>query len=493
MAERVYLAIDLGAESGRVIAGRLIQGRVTLDELHRFPNGPVMVAGTRRWDLLRLWSEILEGLALAARRYGDAIVSAGVDTWGVDYVLLSAKDEFVGQPYNYRDARTQGVMEQVFARVPREEIFAQSGLQFMEINTLYQLVAMQTSDPKLLANAERFLMMPDVFHWLLCGSRVVEFTNATTTQFLQARQRTWAIDLLRKLEIPTHIFREIVAPGHAAGVAAPGSGDAHRSRADRSDRTGHARHGFGRRGGTDRAHRTRELGLYQFGNLVAHRSRGAGGDPHSRGPRPECHQRGRDRRHLPSAEERDGAVAVQECRHAFERQGRNYDYDQLTVMAREAEAFRSLIDPNDGCFLSPDDMSAAIRNWCSAHGQPVPETDGQLIRCALESLALKYRAVLEGLESLTGETIEVIHVVGGGSRNDLLNQFTADACGKPVIAGPTEATALGNVLVQARTMGDVGTLAEIRNIVRSSSELTTFEPRDRQAWDDAFQRFQSIS
>ncbi len=232
MAERIYLAIDLGAESGRVIAGRLSDGKVSLDEVHRFPNGPITVAGTRRWDVLRLWSDILEGLTLAARKYGSEIVSVGVDTWGVDYVLLSAKDELLGQPYNYRDPRTKGMMQQTFARVPREEVFAQTGLQFMEINTLYQLVAMQHADPQLLGVAERFLMMPDFFHWLLCGSRVVEFTNATTTQFLQASERTWATGIAAEARPSGAHLSGDRAAGHAPGDVADRSLPAHRTATD---------------------------------------------------------------------------------------------------------------------------------------------------------------------------------------------------------------------------------------------------------------------
>ncbi len=198
MAERVFLAVDLGAESGRVISGRFDGRRVRLTDVHRFANHVVPVAGTRRWDVLRIWTDIQDGLAKAAQSEGSAIASIGVDTWGVDYVLLNKHNEILGQPYNYRDPRTKGLMDRAFTRVPKREIFAATGLQFMEINTLYQLIAMQLSDPALLAQADRFLMMPDFFHWLLSGSKVVEFTNATTTQFLNATERSWATDLLRK-------------------------------------------------------------------------------------------------------------------------------------------------------------------------------------------------------------------------------------------------------------------------------------------------------
>ncbi|HWL06907.1 MAG TPA: FGGY family carbohydrate kinase, partial [Planctomicrobium sp.] len=217
MSERIYLAVDLGAESGRVIAGRFDDGQVELEELHRFSNGPVNVAGTLRWDLIGLWKEILIGLRNAAQTYGKKIVSVGVDTWGVDYVLLSEKGEMLGQPYNYRDSRTDGMLEHACTRVPRKQIFSATGLQFMPINSLYQVLAMQLKDPDLLDQADRFLMIPDFFHWLLCGSKVVEFTNATTTQFFDPVRRTWALDLLRKLDIPTKMLPEVVPPGTNLG------------------------------------------------------------------------------------------------------------------------------------------------------------------------------------------------------------------------------------------------------------------------------------
>jgi rhamnulokinase len=492
MAERVYLAIDLGAESGRVIGGRLAGGKVTLDELHRFSNGPVAVAGTRRWDVLKLWSDIQEGLAKAAREYGDSIVSVGVDTWGVDYVLLSKRDEILGQPYNYRDPRTRGVMEHAFTRVPRRDIFAQTGLQFMEINTLYQLISMQLNDPQLLALADRFLMMPDFFHWLLCGSRVVEFTNATTTQFFHPKNRAWAADLLRTFDIPVSIFPEVVSPGTKLGqlraevstrtglkridVVAPPTHDTGAAVvAVPTKHTGHANWAYISSGTWSLIGVEVPDAILTDAALAVNVTNEGGVDGTYR-----------------LLKNVMGLWLVQESRVSFERQGRPYEYDQLTKLASEAEQFRSIIDPNHDAFLSPDDMAAAIQQWCRRSDQPVPETDGQIVRCALESLALKYRHVLEGIESLTGERVEVIHVVGGGSKNDLLNQFTANACGRPVVAGPTEATALGNVLVQARAAGDIGTLSEIRDIVRASSELATFEPQHQDEWDEAYERFRRL-
>ena len=493
MAERVFLAIDLGAESGRVMAGILSKGQIRLEEVHRFPNGPVNVAGTRRWPVLRLWNDIQDGLAKAHTQYGGRIASLGVDTWGVDYVLLSKKDELLGFPYNYRDPRTQGMLAHALTKVSRKEIFLQTGLQFMEINTLYQLLTMQLNDPELLAAANRFLMMPDFFHFLLCGSRVAEFTNATTTQFHHPQQRIWSVELLHKFGIPTHMFPEIVSPGTKLGAV----------REDVMLRTG--------------------LGKVPVVAPATHDTGAAvAAVPTAHTGQPNWAYISSGTWSLIGVEVRDailtdaalalnvtneggvdgtfrllknvmGLWLVQQSKQSFERRGKNFDYTALTLAASSSISFRSLVDPNDSVFLNPSDMVTAIQDWCRKTNQPVPEDEGAIVRCALESLALKYREVLEGMESLTGQRVEVIHVVGGGSKNDLLNQFTANACGRPVIAGPTEATALGNVLIQARATGDVHSLADIRSIVRDSYELQTFTPQQIPAWDEAYKRFRSLT
>lgn len=493
MSEHVYLAVDLGAESGRVIAGLYDGSTVRLEEIHRFPNGPVNVAGSLRWDVIGLWREIVEGLKQAATKFGDRIESVGVDTWGVDYVLLSEKDEFVGQPYNYRDKRNDGMMEHAFTRVPKAEIFANTGLQFMQINSLYQLISMQLNDPKFLSVARHFLMMPDFFHWLLCGSKVVEFTNATTTQFVHPVSRTWAVDMLRKFEIPTEMLPEIVSPGtrlgalrqqvsHETGlgridVVAPATHDTGAAvAAVPTERTGRANWAYISSGTWSLIGVEIQEAILTAEALEQNVTNEGGIDGTYR-----------------LLKNVMGLWLVQECRRSFERTGKSFDYSDLTQLAAESEPFRSILDPNDSVFLAPEDMAQEIRDWCLEHGEPAPETEGQFVRCALESLALKYRKVLRGIEKLTGETIEVLHIVGGGCKNELLNQLTADACGIPVVAGPVEATALGNVLIQARSSGAIGTLEEIRNVVRASSELKTFEPQDSTAWDAAYERYLKLS
>ncbi|MEZ5940693.1 MAG: rhamnulokinase [Planctomycetaceae bacterium] len=489
MSERIYLAVDLGAESGRVIAGLFDGSTIELDEIHRFSNGPLPLAGTRRWDVLRLWSDIVEGLKKAAAKYGDKILSVGVDTWGVDYVLLSKSGQLVGQPYNYRDPRTDRMLETAFSRVPKKEIFAQTGLQFMQINTLYQVLSTQLNDPEMLQFAHRFLMMPDFFHWLLCGSQAVEFTNATTTQFLNAKERNWAFDLLRQLGIPTHILPELVTPGTKLGtlreevtkltglrkidvIAPPTHDTASAVVAVPTERTGNANWAYISSGTWSLIGVEVQQAILSEEALQQNVTNEGGVDGTYR-----------------LLKNVMGLWLVQECRRAFEEEGNSFDYTQLTHLATQSTPFRSLVNPNDPSFLSPAHMPRAMADWCGKTNQPVPETEGQFIRCALESLALKYREVLTGIESLTGERVEEIHIVGGGCQSQLLNQFTANACGRPVIAGPIEATALGNVLIQARATGDIGSLDDIRKVVRNSVKLERFEPQQSAAWDSAYERF----
>jgi rhamnulokinase len=492
MSEQCYLGIDLGAESGRVVAGLYDGTSVKLQELYRFPNGPVALGGTLRWDVLRLWSEIQTGLTKAADEFGDSIASVGVDTWGVDYVLLSKTNEILCQPFQYRDSRTQGMLAAALARVPKQEIFTQTGLQFMEINTLYQLLAMQQTDASIMELADKILLMPDFFHWCLCGSRVVEFTNATTTQCFHPTQRDWAYDLLRKFELPTEMFSEVVPPGTKLGKIREDVSS--RSGLKRIDVVTPATHDTGsavaavpteRTGSADWAYIS--SGTWSLMGV-------------------EVNEAVLTDKALEYNVTNEGGIdgtyrllknimglwLVQECRRSFQRQGRDRDYAQLAQAARSAPPFRSLVDPDDSRFLNPDDMPAALQKYCSDHGEPIPETEGQLVRCALESLALKYRFVLNRLETLTGVRVELIHIVGGGTQNELLNQFTANACGRLVVTGPVEATALGNVLVQARSAGELDSLADIREVVRASSDLKRYEPSDEPAWQEAYSRFQGF-
>jgi rhamnulokinase len=492
MAERCFLAVDLGAESGRVVAGLFDGTQIRLEELHRFPNGPVSVAGSLRWNVVGLWSEIQTGLAKAASKFGDSITSVGVDTWGVDYVLLSKTDEILGQPYHYRDSRTEGRLNQALSRVPKPEIFSQTGIQFMEINTLFQLISAQQTNPALLELADTLLLMPDFFHWLLSGSRVVEFTDATTTQCFNPTQGDWAFDMLGKFEIPEHIFPEVVKPGTKLGQLRDEI--ARRTGLARIDVVTPATHDTG---SAVAAVPTENTGAPNWAYISSGTWSLMGVEVNS----PILSDRALSF-NLTNEGGIDGTYRllknimglwlVQECRRSFERAGKSYDYSQLTQMASEAPPFRSFVNPDDPAFLSPEDMPTAIQDWCRKTEQPVPETEGQLVRCALESLALTYRTVLKGLEDLTETLVEVMHIVGGGTQNELLNQFAADALNRPVVTGPIEATALGNVLVQARTAGEIGSLADIRRVVRASSDVKRYEPTNSEAWQEAGGRFDAL-
>ncbi|MGE3315451.1 MAG: rhamnulokinase family protein [Planctomycetaceae bacterium] len=492
MAEQCYVGVDLGAESGRVIVGRFDGRTIELDPLHRFANGPVQVADTLRWNVLGLWSEIQNGLAKSATQYGGKIASVGVDTWGVDYALFDKAGEMLGQAWHYRDPRTRGMMESAFATVSRPEIFSQTGLQFLEFNTLFQLIAMRRSDPALLKSADRLLMMPDLFHWMLSGARVVEFTNATTTQCFHAVRGEWAFDMLNQFDLPTAMFPEVVPPGTNLGplreniaartglkridVIAPATHDTGAAvAAVPTDRTGSPTWSYISSGTWSLMGVEVQDAILTGRALELNVTNEGGIDGTYR-----------------LLKNIAGMWLVQESRRSFERSGRSFDYAQLAKMAADSTPYRSLINPDDRRFLTPDDMPTAIRERCRELGEPVPENEGQLVRCALDSLAMRYRMVLGWLEELTGVKVEVIHVVGGGSQNELLNQLTANVCGRPVIAGPVEATALGNVLVQARSRGELSTLADIRAVVRASSDLKQYEPRDRDLAEQAYSRFTRV-
>ena len=477
------LAFDLGAESGRAVLGAYDGERLQLTELHRFGNGPVRILDSLHWDVLRLFSEMKAGLAKAA---SHGLSGIGVDTWGVDWALLDAAGGLVGMPYHYRDSRTDGVMEQVFARVPRAEVFACTGIQFMQLNTLYQLYAMAQRQPRLLAAAETLLMMPDLLNYWLTGRKVCEFT---TSQMYDPIAGDWARPLLDKLDLPHHILPPIVPPGSVLGpilpavaeevgcgpvpVIAPASHDTGSAvvavPAAVPDFVYISSGTWALQGVEVRAPVINEATLqHNFTN-----EGGAGGTY----------------RLLKNIV---GLWLVQECRREWQRQGVDLSYDELTAQAAAAPAFGSLVNPDHPSFLPPGGMTARIQGYCRATGQAVPEVRGAIVRCALESLALRFRAAVEQLESITGRPLGVIHIVGGGARNELLNQFTADATGRPVVAGPVEATAMGNIAVQLIGLGHLRSVQEARDLVRRSVAPKTYEPQDAAPWDESYARFRAL-
>jgi len=487
---RRFLGFDLGAESGRAIVGSLENGRLTLETVHRFPNGPVDVAGTLHWNVLGLFQEMKAGLRAAAGKYKDEIVSLGCDTWGVDFALIGARGELLGNPVHYRDARTRGMFQAAFARVPREEIYEATGIQFMEINTLFQLLSMKLQDSPLLGAARKMVMMAGLFHYFFTGRTVAEFSLATTTQMYDPRAGAWATGLLRKLDIPTGMLPEIVPCGARLG----------RLRGAVAEETGAGPIEVIAPACHDTA--AAVAAVPASGRDWAYISSGTWSLMGAEMPRPMITSRvlgcnftneggvGGTFRFLKNIM---GLWLVQQCRRQWEREGAALDYGDMAQMAARAPAFRAFVDPDDPSFLNPPDMPAAIAAWCERSGQEPPRTRESVLRCALESLALRYRATLDELNEVLSTKHRVLHIVGGGCQNELLNQFTADACGVPVHAGPVEATAAGNVLMQAVSMGDLGGVDDLRRVVRDSFGVRTYEPQDSGRWDEAYARFRELT
>jgi rhamnulokinase len=477
-----YLAIDIGAESGRTILGSLVDGKIKLSETHRFANGPILLPDGLHWDVLRLWDEMKHGIA-AMVKSGAALDSIGVDTWGVDFALLDRNGTLLGNPFHYRDTRTDGMLDEAFQRMPREEIFAQTGIQFMQINTLYQLLAVARTNAPVLDAAQTFVTIPDLFNYWLSGEIAVEFTNATTTQCFDPIQRDWATSVLEAFNIPTHIFKPVTDPGTAIGNLLPnvasetGAGDVEIILPACHD-TGSAVVAV--------PAQNQDFAWISSGTWSI---MGAEVSEPSLGPEALKYNftnEGGVFNTWRLSKNIMGLWLVQECRREWQNQGEDHSYDELMKFAAEADAFLAVIDPDDHVFLHHGDMPERIRTYCRKTDQRIPKTKGEVLRVALESLALKYRWVLERLEALSEKQFNPIHIIGGGSKNILLNQFTADATGRTVVAGPVEATAIGNVLMQAITLDHLDSITEARGVVRVSFEVVEYHPSYYDDWDEAY-------
>lgn len=488
-----YLAIDLGAESGRGLLGRFDGERITLEEVHRFPNGPVRMRQSLYWDLPRLWSEIQKALGLAGKAAGG-LDGVGVDTWGVDFALIGRGDTLLGNPVHYRDARTDGMMDRAGSLVPRERIYDITGLQFLPFNTVFQLLAMRQANSPLLEMAESLLMMPDVFGWLMTGRRAVEYTDASTTQLLDARTRTWSDELCTGLGLPRAFLPELIEPGTALGPLSQAL----------ADDLGIAPVPVLAVAGHDTASAVAAVPVTTTAGSApdwCYISSGTWSLMGVEAPGPIINETTRKFNFTNEGgiggtirllKNIMGLWLVQECRRTWAKAGRDWTYEELIPRAEAATPFAALVDPDDAAFLSPGDMPSRLAEFCRKTGQPPPTDEGAFIRCCLESLALRYRWTVERLEEITGTPIKTIHVVGGGTRNALLNQFTADACARPVHAGPIEATAIGNALVQAMGRGRIGSFAELRSVVARSFPVTVYEPKATAAWEDAYERFTGL-
>jgi rhamnulokinase len=481
MAQVTVLAVDLGAESGRVMAVHFNGRSLHLEELHRFPNSTVTVNGTLHWNFLRLWSDIQAGI-----EKGKALhpASMGVDTWGVDFGLLDRQGNLIGNPVHYRDGRTQGMMEAAFAKVPRADIFAQTGIQFMPINTLYQLLSLVESGSPQLDIAETFLTAPDLLNYWLTGVKVCEFSNATTTQLFNPTSGTWATGLMDRLGIPSRIFPQIVQPGTKLGtydgipVIAPACHDTGSAVAAvpavavpaTTDDFAYISSGTWSLVGLEvdqpiltpaalAANVTNEGGVYGTYRLLKNVM---------------------------------GLWILQQCRATWAAAGEEYSYGHLVELAAQAEPFTAVFNPNDPIFLQPGNHPQHIRNYCRQTNQTEPETIGGLVRSVLESLALAYREALDQVTAVAGQKASLLHIVGGGTQNELLNQMTANATRLPVVAGPIEATVIGNALVQLISLGEIADLSQARQIVAEMDGLKRYEPKDTAVWAEAHERYRDV-
>ncbi|HMF61156.1 MAG TPA: rhamnulokinase family protein [Vicinamibacterales bacterium] len=479
-----FLAIDLGAESGRAMLGRLQAGILSIDEVCRFLNEPVRHRRSLQWDVLRLWLEIRRGMDRASEHAPESV---GIDTWGCDYALVGEHGDLLENPYHYRDARTEGVMEEVWQRVSREQIYAVTGIQFLTFNTLYQLYAACRTTPKLVAAATRLATIPDLLNYWMTGELTAEYTMATTTQFVAAKTRSWATGLLNDLDIPVRLLPTLVEPGTLVGevrkdacaalagtpVVLPASHDTGSAVASvfAGGKTAFISSGTWSLLGTELlapviTPKARDLNFTNEGGVCG------------------------TTRLLKNI---GGLWLLQACRRSWAASGHDFPYEQLLAgAADETHAFRSLFDPDHRGFFQPPDMVTAIGDYCRQTGQPVPASPAAFVRAILESLAFKYRVVLQSLEELIGTRFQEIRIVGGGSRNRLLNQFTADATGRTVVAGPVEATALGNIAMQMLATGAVSSLAEARTIIERSFPVDRFEPVAPELWDSQYARFLEI-
>ncbi|MBO9596661.1 MAG: rhamnulokinase [Cohnella sp.] len=480
------IAFDLGASSGRALLGRLNGGAIEVEELHRFPNDPVQVGNRLHWDILRLYHEIKQGL-LKAKHQGVALTSIGIDSWAVDFGFIGQGGELLANPYHYRDQHTDGAMESLMARVPAGVIFGRTGIQFLPFNTIFQLHALKTAHSPLLQEGNRLLMIPDLLRYFLTGQMHNEFTNATTTQLYNPISDNWDAELQKLLDLPSSWFGgKPLKPGDHAGalsrsvceelgigpvpviaVAEHDTGSAVVAVPATERSFAYLSCGTWSLMGTEvdkpvinemtqKLNFTNEGGAYGTFRLLKNIM---------------------------------GLWILQECRREWEREGHAYSFSELVRLADQADAFQAFIEPDDEMFLPPGDMPSRIADYCRRTGQRPPQTHGQIVRCIMESLALKYRYVLEMTERLSGQRFGGLHMVGGGIQNTLLCQWTANAIGKPVWAGPAEGSAIGNLAVQWIAQGAFADVREARRAIRHSFPVATYEPQDGPTWSEAYGRF----
>lgn len=484
--KQCFFAVDLGATSGRTILGTFTPDGLDMEELNRFPNHLIETAGHFYWDIYELYRHIIEGLKIAARKEDVEITSIGIDTWGVDFVCVGKDGGFLRQPYSYRDPHTTGAPESFFTRVPRRYVYEWTGIQVMNFNTLFQLDTLRRNNDSALEAADKLLFMPDALSYMLTGEMVTEYTIASTAQLVNAGTRKLEDSLLHELGLKQSHFGRFVYPGEKVGTLLPAV----------QRMTGLGAIPVIAVAGHDTA--SAVAAVPAMNRNFAYLSSGTWS---LMGVETEAPVINKETEALNFTNEGGvegtirllknicGMWLLERCRTSWEE----VSYPELIAEAKACEPFRSLINPDDTLFANPADMEQAIRTYCSASRQPVPETRGQIVRCIFESLALRYRQVLENLCSLSPRPVEALHVIGGGSRNELLNQWTANAVGVPVIAGPSEATAIGNVMIQALASGAAKDIVSMRRLINRSLPLKTFMPEDAEVWDAAYLHFKQLT
>lgn len=486
------LAVDLGASSGRVMLGGFDGEKIELKELHRFPNDPVLLGGTMYWDFLRLFHEIKQGL-VKAKLYGK-IHSISVDTWGVDFGLLDEAGNLLENPVHYRDGRVQGMLEKSFEKIDRERFYQITGNQFMEINTAFQLLSLTLNRPSLLERADSLLLMPDLFHFYLCGKKCSEYSIASTTQLLDARSRVWSREVAQALGLPHRLLQPVIPSGTPLGMLReeiceelgmePMQVTAGAGHDTQCALAAVPAVGAGKGRGAEEGFIFISCGTWSlFGTETA--------EPiiNEKSAAYNITNEGGVGGRISFLKNIIGLWLIQESRRQWVREGKEYGFGELEKLAEKEAPLRSLIDPDAPEFTPAGNIPRRIRDFCARTGQPIPETEGQIVRCINESLALKYRMALEEIQDCTGEEYPGIHMVGGGTQSALLCQFTANACGRPVYAGPVEATVYGNIAVQLMADGSITTLEEARQIVARSEQIRRFDPQDGEVWEEAYCRY----
>ena len=489
MKQYSFLAFDLGATSGRTILGTLNEGKLQMKELTRFPNQILELGGHFYWNIYSLYAHLKAGMVAAAKEDVE-IESIGIDTWGVDFAFLGSDGQMLGMPYAYRDPHTMGAPEEYFEKImSRKEVYEATGIQVMNFNSLYQLYAMKRDKSSLLAAAKEALFIPDALSYMLTGKKVVEYTIASTSQMLNPRTKKFEKELLEKMGVDPELFGQIVMPGYVIGeltdtlasetglgkipvvaVAGHDTASAVAAVPAKNEKFAYLSSGTWSLMGievkdpiiteeTMRLNITNEGGVEGTTRLLKNIT---------------------------------GMWILEQCIKEWKKEAIEYTYPEIVKMARDAEPFQSFIDPDDASFANPKSMIAAIKEFCTKSGQKVPRNHSELIRCIFESLALKYKNVLDKFRSLAPFPIERLHIIGGGAKNRLLNQFTANATGVTVVAGPSEGTAIGNIMLQARAAGCVNSLQEMRNMISEAIEIETFTPEDTDAWNAAYEKIKGL-